>query len=304
MESHDEERIMYKNLNFGNNTNASYNVRDLNIALKRTEMSATFLLTMPGPKMFWEFGEMGYDYSINRCTDGSINNNCRLDPKPIQWDYLQQVQRLRLHDIYASLLKLRAHGWYKDVFIANNTTINRNMSSGFKWLLVRSATDSSMMAVIGNFDVTSQTGSFTFPSAGRGYDYLRGVTFSATGGVQNITLQPGEYHIYLNRNLVNAVTTPVTNINPTNKNFRIVVYPNPIGTNPSTIEVEVPANGKAEIDLWNTMGQKIATVYSGLLTRGVHTLPLVQGNKRLSAGNYLLRLQQNTKTETEQFILQ
>jgi hypothetical protein len=227
-----------------------------------------------------------------------------LDPKPIRWDYLQQVQRLRLHDIYTSLLKLRVHGWYKDVFIANNTTINYNLSSGFKWFLVRSAADSSIMAVIGNFDVTSQTGSFTFPAAGTWYDYLRGVTFSATGGVQNITLQPGEYHVYLNRNLVNAVTTPVTNINPAINTLRIGIYPNPVGSDPATIEVEVPQNGKAEIDLWNTLGQKISVVYSGLLTKGVHDISFDRSNNKMPAGNYLLRLQQNNKMQTVKFILQ
>ena len=87
MESHDEERMMYKNLQFGNTANASHNVRDLNMALKRIEMCAGFFLTAPGPKMIWQFGELGYDFSINRCVDGTINNNCRLDNKPIRWDY-------------------------------------------------------------------------------------------------------------------------------------------------------------------------------------------------------------------------
>ena len=69
MESHDEERLMYKNIQFGNSS-GSYNVKDLNTALKRVEMCGAFLFTIPGPKMFWEFGELGYDYSINTCTNG------------------------------------------------------------------------------------------------------------------------------------------------------------------------------------------------------------------------------------------
>ncbi|MEZ5146807.1 MAG: hypothetical protein R2759_06930 [Bacteroidales bacterium] len=35
MESHDEERMMFKNLEYGNSTNTSHDVKDLNIALKR-----------------------------------------------------------------------------------------------------------------------------------------------------------------------------------------------------------------------------------------------------------------------------
>ena len=86
MESHDEERLNYKNLNFGN-SNGSYNITDLPTALKRLELGSVFYFPIPGPKMLWQFGELGYDFSINRCTNGSINENCRLDPKPIRWDY-------------------------------------------------------------------------------------------------------------------------------------------------------------------------------------------------------------------------
>ncbi len=70
MESHDEERLMYKNINFGR-VNGAYNIKDLNTALKRNELGAAFGMLMPGPKMIWQFGELGYDYSINRCGDGT-----------------------------------------------------------------------------------------------------------------------------------------------------------------------------------------------------------------------------------------
>ncbi|HWC54411.1 MAG TPA: alpha-amylase family glycosyl hydrolase, partial [Chitinophagaceae bacterium] len=42
MESHDEERMMYKNLQYGNSS-GSYNIKDLNTALKRIEMCGAFL---------------------------------------------------------------------------------------------------------------------------------------------------------------------------------------------------------------------------------------------------------------------
>ncbi|MBK8951115.1 MAG: hypothetical protein IPM85_00930 [Chitinophagaceae bacterium] len=99
MESHDEERLMYKNLQFGNTSNVAHNVKDLNTALKRIELCGSFFRTRP--KMIWEFGELGYDYSINRCEDGTISNNCRLDKKPIKWDYASVVNRKRVYDILA-----------------------------------------------------------------------------------------------------------------------------------------------------------------------------------------------------------
>jgi glycosidase len=300
MESHDEERLMYKNLQFGNSS-GNYDTKDLNTALRRMEMCASFLLNIPGPKMIWEFGEQGYDFSINRCSDGSINNNCRLTAKPIRWDYLQNTQRKRLYDIYTSLLKLRAHAWYKDVFIANNINLTRNLSSGFKWLTIRSALDTSMLCTIGNFDVTAQTGTFTFPSAGTWYDYLNGNTFTATGSAQNILLQPGEFHVYLNRNLVNAVVTPVSNINTTGNNLLVSVYPNPAQPN-SVIDLNIPENGKVQIDLLNALGQRITTIYSGLMTKGKHQLTFNNVSINLPGGSYLIQVQSKNKSNTQKLV--
>ena len=302
MESHDEERMMYKNLQFGNSA-GSYNVKDLNTALKRIEMCAGFFLTAPGPKMIWEFGELGYDFSINRCTDGSINNNCRLDNKPIRWDYKSDIQRKRLYDIFTSLNKLRFHSWYKDIFIANNINLTRNLGGAFKSLTIRSATDSSMLCVIGNFDVVSQTGSFTFPSGGTWYDYLNGNTITATGAAQNITLQPGEFHVYLNRNLTNVVITPVSGLNGFGNQLLATIYPNPSTTN-SVLDIYVPQNGNVFVDLLNHLGQKMKTVFSGTMTRGKHSIDLTDKINNVPAGVYLLRIQAANKVLPVKFMIQ
>ena len=289
MESHDEERMMYKNLQFGNSA-GTYNIRDLNTALKRIEMCAGFFLAAPGPKMIWEFGELGYDFSINRCVDGTINNNCRLDNKPIRWDYKDVIQRKRLYDIFTSLNKLRFHSWYKDVFIANNINLTRNLSGAFKSITIRSANDTSILCVIGNFDVVSQTSSFAFPSGGTWYDYLNGNTITATGSAQNITLQPGEFHVYLNRNLTNAVITPVSGLNGSGNQLLATVFPNPAITN-SFMDIYTPQNGNVVIDLLNNLGQKIKTIFSGTLTRGKHGLDLTDKINTIPSGVYVLRIQ-------------
>jgi glycosidase len=298
MESHDEERLMYKNLNYGN-VSGSYNIKDLNTGLKRIEMCASFLFNIPGPKMFWEFGELGYDYSINTCQDGTVNNNCRVDPKPIKWDYLQVTQRKRLHDVFASLIKLRFNPLYKNDFTSNRIT--RNLSGAFKWLEV--TTDTSNICVIGNFDVVPQTGTVTFQNAGTWYDYLDGSTITATGSAQNITLQPGEYHVYLNRNVVNAVTTPVSNVTSSANSISAKVYPNPADQT-SVIQVSVPENGYISIDMWNSLGQKISNVYTGFLTKGIHVMSIPSAMKKYAKGNYLLRVQAGNKSSSVQFVLQ
>jgi len=303
MESHDEERMMYRNLQFGNTSNSSHNVRDLNTALRRVELCAGFFLTAPGPKMIWQFGELGYDFSINRCTDGSISNDCRLSNKPIRWDYKNIIQRKRLYDVFSSLNKLRFHPWYKDVFIANNINLTRSLSGAFKSMTIRSATDSSMLCVVGNFDVNVQTGSYSFPVAGTWYDYLNASTFTATGGAQNMTLQPGEFHVYLNRNLVNAVTTPVTNNNTPGNQLLAAVYPNPAQSS-SVLDIDIPQTGKLQVDLLNNLGQKVATIFSGNLPRGKHRMPLSDKINNLPAGTYLLSIQSANKATPVKLVIQ
>jgi hypothetical protein len=302
MESHDEERMMYKNMQFGN-VAGSYSTKDPATALKRMELCAAFFFNIPGPKMIWEFGELGYDFSINRCTDGTINDNCRLTPKPIRWDYFQETPRKRLYDVYSSLNKLRFHSWYRDVFIANNISITRNMGGAFKWMNIRSATDSSVISVIGNFDVTAQTVTFTFPLAGTWYDYLQGGTITATGAAQSITLQPGEFHVYLNRNLTNAVVTPVGSVNNPGRQLLANVYPNPAGAS-TILDLDVPETGKTEAILLNLAGQKIVTIYSGILSRGKHRMPINDKINNLAAGTYLLRIHTNSKELSVKLMIQ
>lgn len=302
MESHDEERMMYKNLQFGNSA-GTYNIKDLNTALKRIELCSGFFLTMPGPKLIWEFGELGYDFSINRCADGSINTNCRLDNKPIRWDYKTVVQRKRVYDIFSALNKLRFHPWYKDVFIANNISLNRNLSNAFKTMTIRSALDSSMLCVVGNFDVTTQTGSFTFPSAGTWYDYLGGGTTTSTGSAQSITLQPGEFHVYLNRNLTNAVITSTGGAGANDNQLRAEVYPNLLQPS-SVLEINVPATALVQADLLNSAGQIVRPLIKERLIKGTHKILLEGKTGNLTAGLYLVKVQAGTKTALVKIIVQ
>jgi hypothetical protein len=202
MESHDEERLMYKNLQFGN-VSGAYNIKTLPTALKRMELAGAFFFTIPGPKMVWQFGELGYEYSINYCPNGTINNNCRTDSKPIRWDYKSVTDRDNLYHAWAAMINLRHSPQFSTLFNSANN-ITRDFSGAFKWMKVTQGASNIM--VIGNFDVVAQTGSVTFPTAGTWYNYLTGATFASTGGSQSFTLQPGEYRIYLNQFVVVPVT--------------------------------------------------------------------------------------------------
>ncbi|MEO6812858.1 MAG: alpha-amylase family glycosyl hydrolase, partial [Ginsengibacter sp.] len=213
-ESHDEERLMYKNITYGASS-GSYNIKDTATALKREEMNAAFFLTIPGPKMIWQFEELGYDYSITSCNPGNTipqpypQDNCRTDAKPIRWDYYTQPNRLALYNVYSKLINLRNVPSYFPTFTTG--TVNKNLSGAIKWMSV-SGTPSQVM-VYGNFDVVKQTGAVTFPSGGTWYNLFTGKDTSVTTASTNVTLQAGEYYVYLNV----ASALPVTVVNFTGK---------------------------------------------------------------------------------------
>lgn len=61
MESHDEERIAFKAKEWGNGSIKT----DLATRMGQNTVCAAFALLSPGPRMIWQFGEQGYDYSID-----------------------------------------------------------------------------------------------------------------------------------------------------------------------------------------------------------------------------------------------
>ena len=94
MESHDEERIVYILKQQGYKVD-DYNIRLLSTALDRQELNSLFFIPLPGPKMIWQFGELGYDYSINY--------NGRIGEKPILWSYTTKEDRI---DLFKTMSKL------------------------------------------------------------------------------------------------------------------------------------------------------------------------------------------------------
>lgn len=185
MESHDEERMMFKNLSFGNSS-GSYSVKNLATALKRQEMAAAFLFSIPGPKMIWQFGELGYDVSID--------NNGRTGEKAIRWDYYKIPARKALYDVYAKLIKFKTTN-----SIFNTKTATYSLAGGVKYIKLESADNT--LIVVGNFDVSGQSASVDFGSTGVWYDALGGADINLTSATYSAPLAAGEYHIYSRKRL-------------------------------------------------------------------------------------------------------
>lgn len=292
MESHDEERLMYKNIRYGNGA-PGHNIKDTATALKRNELATAFYMAMPGPRMIWQFGEVGYDYS--RCylaTNGEGGDcNTKLDPKPIRWDYQQDPRRRRLFDTYAGIAKLRKD--FPNTFTSGN--LSYNLGGAFKTLQVTHS-DLSLL-VVGNFDVNAGSTVVTFPQGGTWYDYFTNEPFTATGSGQVMNLGAGEYKFYINKNLKPVDPDPVP------ASFALNVYPNPIRAN-SAVTFALPADTRVQIEIYDMVGRKLG-VYNAQQSAGNRSIPLrqVMGARPLSAGIYTVKFMGGQYEATRRIVI-
>lgn len=96
MESHDEERVAYKQITYG----VSAIKTSAKLRRERLETNAAFFFMVPGAKMVWQFGEVAYDHSINE--------NGRTGRKPIYTEsQFKEIERENLMKTYSKLIKLR-----------------------------------------------------------------------------------------------------------------------------------------------------------------------------------------------------
>jgi len=186
MESHDEERLMYKNITYGN-SQGSYNIKNTSTALQRNAMAATFFFSLTGPKMIWQFGEFGYDISIDY--------NDRTGEKPLEWNYLDDPDHKKLFDVYAAMLSLRKQ---YPVFTSGTETLS--LTGDLK--SIQLARDDHHITVIGNFGVTRQTMNAPFGHTGTWYEYFSGTSINAgSSSTVALTLDPGEYRLYSDKKM-------------------------------------------------------------------------------------------------------
>ncbi|WP_462266885.1 alpha-amylase family glycosyl hydrolase [Mucilaginibacter sp.] len=186
IESHDEERLQYKNGQYGNSS-GSYSVKNLATGLKRDGMAAAFLMATPGPKMLWQFGELGYDINIDQ--------NGRTGNKPILWSYKNDANRKQLYNTYAQLIKMKIKNT-----VFNTTSFTYSLAGAVKTIQLK-GNDGVNVQLVGNFDVITQTANISFPATGTWYDNLTGTSITVSTLPYTIALAPGEYHLYSNQKL-------------------------------------------------------------------------------------------------------
>ena len=203
-ESHDEERLMYKNITFGESA-GSYNVKDLATSLERQKAYGAVFLTVPGPKMIWQFAELGYDKSIFTCENGVVNlpddsipGDCKLDKKPSAFGlgYDVDAARKSVYDTWAKILELRLSN---DVF--NTTTFNVDSGNLMPRIFINNTSTASALknvVVLANFTLASQNIVPDFPYTGNWVNLMDNTTIPVASTTSPITIEPGGFRIFGN----------------------------------------------------------------------------------------------------------
>ncbi len=190
MESHDEERLAYRAKMFGNGNIQS----DLAVRSQFLQNAAVMNLLLTGPRMVWQFGELGYDYSINF--------NQRTGRKPVRWDYYDVPERRKIYDTYSKLYWLRnnmPNTFHRD--IDNTGGTKTDFVSQFKRYHFYNAVGDTSVTIIANTANSVISGNPQFNGGATDwYEYFTGQTHNfPTPVTASITLQPGEFRMYFNR---------------------------------------------------------------------------------------------------------
>ncbi|WP_051141307.1 alpha-amylase family glycosyl hydrolase [Salisaeta longa] len=202
MESHDEQWLMYRNLAFGNSS-GSYDIQELPTALNRQKLVGAFFFTVPGPRMMWQFGELGYGYGDNgeqclRPNDCPTVAPGRTAPKPIRWDYRdpqQSPNRVKLYKTWSALINLRNQ---HEVFTSTDTQVDLRVGAAVDGRRIGLQHPSMNAIVVGNFGVEPTDVTANFPTSGTWYDVFSGKAVSIEAEEQDaaIPMAPGEFHVY------------------------------------------------------------------------------------------------------------
>ena len=270
-ESHDEERAFFKAKQWGNGdlkTNEEARVA-------RVPLNMAFLTMLNGPKMFYHFAELGFDYSKYQNAQGKWGKNdygitsqlgtdydCKMQAKyrPEAW---MKAPHCR-HDAFKKVgqtIQLRTR-IMPEVFEGNPTA--SSLGSG---KALRTIQWGSNVFVAGNFGVTGDQ-TVNVPS-GTWYNYFEQKKQTAT----TITLAPGEYVILTGKECkLPAITTDLEDL----------VFPGATG------EILPPYN----VTIYNINGQVVSVQNNveqanmGVLTNGV----------------YLIQYEKEGKTATQKVI--
>ncbi|MBK7788652.1 MAG: T9SS type A sorting domain-containing protein [Saprospiraceae bacterium] len=211
-DSHDERRLAEHVITEGL-SKEGYNTKTDEIMYERVKMAAAFTFLFTGPKMIWQFDELGYDIDINL--------NGRLGRKPLPWGngglgYYENELRQHIFTVYKEVLKLRKTLGADKLAAASQS----HKLTGNTRRLVYNTTGTDLV-VLGNFGLSKESLSPSFTGMGWWYNYFTGDSLQVTNVSTPIELLAGEWRVYTSTKMSNGLNGVVEN------------YQNPVTISPA-----------------------------------------------------------------------
>ena len=180
IETHDEERIAYEVVKSGQ----SWVKSDWTVISKRLQAIYAFHFLSPYPKMMWQFGELGYDVSIEE--------NGRTGKKPVRWEYFNDTNRKSIYTTISKVLKFRNER--KDIYAQPSPisyTVNVSDSyMGSKMLIMDN------VIYIANFSSTESTTLVNVPESGKWRNLMTDEEVTL-GDTHEVTLEANDFVIFV-----------------------------------------------------------------------------------------------------------
>ena len=175
IETHDEERIAYDAVKYAQSW-----AKPWDVLTKRLQAIYAFHFLTPYPKMMWQFGELGYDVSIEE--------NGRTGKKPVRWNYFEDANRKALYDAMSKVISWRTDN--EEYYGQDNVTVHT-------WSVGDTQMDGKVLVmdkviVVANFNNKESTTSVNVPSAGEWTNLMTGEKVQL-GSSHSFTLGASDY---------------------------------------------------------------------------------------------------------------
>jgi 1,4-alpha-glucan branching enzyme len=274
-ESHDEERVVYKAF-----TEAGQTQNNLTKILQRLPAMGAVHLLVPGPKMIWHFGDLGWEKSLWTCGNGTVSfsaPDCKLDAKPQpQWtgNWLGDATRNNIYNSWARMINLK-----KTEAVFENGQYAWNFTQTGKprldiYTSTAQTADLSYVFVLTNFSDAAYNTS-GFPFTGTWYNMMNDAPLVVTATNQNITIEPGGYRIFGNKPSTLATNSFVGNT-------KLTIAPNPgsdyFSLNTATTKVKIFTITGQLVKSFNTQMDKDAQFNISDLNKGMYLVKVTDNN--------------------------
>ena len=175
IETHDEERIAYDATKYAQSW-----AKPWNVLTKRLQAVYAFHFLTPYPKMMWQFGELGYDVSIEE--------NGRTGRKPVRWNYYDDANRRALYDAMSKVISWRTdhEDYYGQDNLAVHTWSVGDAQMGGKILVM------DKVIVVANFNNAESSTTINNPNPGEWTNLMTGEKVQVNGS-HTFTLAGSDY---------------------------------------------------------------------------------------------------------------